>query len=181
MKRARLIAALLAAALLSCKQREVPRLNPVVANRVTMRQVNLFFETPARLLGQELRNVALPDNEAAALATLVRELLLGSANQAVPRPFPPDAVLRGAFLLPDGTAVIDLGGATLVNGWSAGSHEELIAVFSLVQTLTSNIASVKRVRILIEGQSVDTLAGHVAIDRALAPMRSLVGGGFGVR
>ena len=87
---------------------------------------------------------------------------------------PADTVVRGAFLLPDGTAFIDLGGPTLTSGWPAGSHEELMAVYSIVQTITSNFAEAKRVRILLNGAPAETLAGHIALDRSLTPNGSLV-------
>ncbi|HXI11395.1 MAG TPA: GerMN domain-containing protein [Thermoanaerobaculia bacterium] len=143
-------------------------------NRVSVRPVTLFFETPQLLLGSEQRNLTLPENEAGALTPVLRELIRGSSNAAVPRSFPPDAVVRATYLMGDGTAIVDLGGATLVNGWSAGSHEELIATFSIVHTLTANFPSVKRVRILVNGQAAETLAGHVALDRSLTPLPSLL-------
>jgi len=160
--------------LASCRGRETPQLTTTAVNRVSVRSVNLFFETPQLLLGPEQRNLSLPENEAGALTPVVRELIRGSVNAAVPRSFPPDSIVRATYLMANGTAVVDLGGATLVNGWSAGSHEELIATFSIVQTLTANFPSIKRVRILVNGQAAETLAGHVAIDRSLSPLPSLL-------
>ncbi|MGA7617457.1 MAG: GerMN domain-containing protein [Thermoanaerobaculia bacterium] len=144
------------------------------ANKVATRAVTLYFESPDLVLVPEKRNVALPESDVAAVSTVVRELLAGSSNAAVARSFPKDAALRGAFLLSDGTAIIDLGGDTLATGWNTGSHEELMAVYSLVQTLMDNFPSVKRVRILVNGQPAPTLAGHVAIDHALKPLTWLV-------
>ena len=126
------------------------------------------------LLVAERRDVALPGNRAGALAIVERELFKGSANAAVPRLFPGDTVVRGAFLLPEGIAFVDLGGPTLTQGWGTGSHEELMATYSLVQTVVANFPEVRRVRMLVNGQPAETLAGHVSLARALAPMPSLV-------
>src|SRR5215472_514761 len=103
------------------------------------------------------------------MGVVVREVFKGPTNPAFVRAFPADTVVRGTFLLPDGTAFVDLGGATLTQGWSAGSHEELMAVYSLVQTITSNFPEAKKVRILVNGAPAETLAGHVALERPLVP------------
>lgn len=147
-----------------------------LANKVTSRAVQLYFESPSFLLAPEVRTVSLPENEAAALRLVVGELLKGSSNTSIAKPFPPDAVVRAAYFLPDGNAIIDLGGPTLTNGWNTGSHAEMIAIYSVVQTLTTNFPSVKRVRLLVNGQPVPTLAGHIETDKPLVPMASLVRG-----
>jgi hypothetical protein len=144
------------------------------ANKVEVRPVTLFFEGPDMLLVRETRNVALPENPAGALSIVARELLKGSANAGVPHIFPRDTVVRSTFLLPDGTAFVDLGGSTLTEGWGTGSHEELMAVYSVVQTVTTNFPEAKRVRILVNDEPAETLAGHVNLSRALLPMATYV-------
>ena len=152
-----------------CKKKELTA-NFNKENKVEVRPVTLFFEGPEMLLVRETRNVALPENPAGALSVVARELLKGSANAGVPHIFPRDTVVRAAFLLPDGTAFVDLGGSTLSQGWGTGSHEELMAVYSVVQTVTTNFPDAKRVRILVNDEPAETLAGHVNLSRSLAPM-----------
>src|SRR5207237_321038 len=95
-------AAVLSLALLAlagaCRKKPPLTSNLAVENKVAIRQITLFFETPEMLLGREQRNLALPENPAGALSIVMRELLKGSANGAVPRIFPPDSVVRAAFL-----------------------------------------------------------------------------------
>ena len=126
------------------------------------------------LLVPEARTVTLPENDAAALAMVIRELLKGSANASVSRAFPADTVLRAAYLLPDGNAIVDLGGQTLAAGWNTGSHQEMIAAYSVVETVIANFPAVRRVRLLVNGQVVPTLAGHVQLDKPLYPLQFLV-------
>lgn len=171
----RVIVLLLAIAAIAgaCKKKGLsPNLN--AENKVAVRPVTLFFEGPEMLLVPETRNVALPQNPAGALSIVSRELLKGSANAGVPHIFPRDTVVRGTFLLPDGTAFIDLGGPTLSQGWGTGSHEELMAVYSVVQSVTTNFPEAKRVRILVNDEPAETLAGHVNLSRALTPMPAYV-------
>lgn len=157
-----------------CKSKKNVAQNLAAGNQVAPRVVRLYFESQDMLLAGESRNVQMPQNAVAALSALTRELLKGPANPGVPRLLPADTVLRGAFLLPDGTAFIDLGGATLTQGWATGSHQELMAVYSIVQTVTANFPEAKRVRILLNGVPAETFGGHIAIDRALAPNTAVV-------
>ncbi len=157
-----------------CQKKTVLSPNLNVANKVEVRPVTLFFEGPDMLLVREIRSLGLPENHAGALSIVTRELLRGSSNAGVPHIFPADTVIRGAFLLPDGTAFVDLGGNTLTQGWGTGSHEELMAVYSIVQTVTTNFPEAKRVRILVNDEPAETLAGHINLSRALAPMPGFV-------
>lgn len=157
------------AAVAACRKAQPLSQNLNAANKVAVRPVTLFFESPENLLVPEQRDVALPENPAGALPIVVGELFKGSANAAVPRPFPADTIVRGAYLLPDGTAFVDVGGPTISAGWGAGSHQELIAVYSVVQTVIANFPDAKRVRILVNGEPAETLAGHVSLAKALTP------------
>ena len=42
-----------------------------------------------------------------------------------------------------------------------GSSSEMLTVYSIVNTLVFNIDGIKKVQILIEGQTIDTIAGHM--------------------
>jgi hypothetical protein len=172
-RRAVVLSLVIVAIASGCKKKPLsPNLN--AENKVAVRPVTLFYEGPEMLLVREVRNVPLPENPAGALSIVARELLKGSANAGVPPIFPRDTVVRSTFLLPDGTAFIDLGGPTLAQGWGTGSHEELMAVYSVVQTVTANFPDAKRVRILINDEPAETLAGHVNLSRALLPSANYV-------
>ena len=165
---------LLAVVSMACRKEKplTPDLN--VENKVALRQVALYFESPDMLLVPERREIALPENPAGAVPAVMRELMKGSANSAVPRLFPADTVCRAAYLLPDGTVLVDLGGQTVTDGWATGSHQELMALQSVVQTAVANFPEARRVRFLVNGSPAETLGGHVSIARALSPVPSLV-------
>ena len=154
------------------KQALSPNLNK--ENKVAMRTVSLYYESPDLLLAPERRDLPLPENPAGALDLVMRELVKGSANTAVPRLLPADTVVRAVYLLPDGTAFVDLGGPTLTQGWATGSHQELMAVYSVVQTVTANFPEAKKVRMLVNGEPAETLGGHVSLARSFAPQPSIV-------
>ena len=166
----------IALAVAACRAKQQTQLssNLNAENKVAVRPVTLYYQGLDMLLGREQRGVALPENPAAAMPVVVRELFKPPASRAHAPSFPRDTVVRAAYLLPDGTAFVDLGGATLTQGWGTGSHEELIAVYAVVETVTANFPEAKRVRILVNGELAETLAGHINIARSLAPMPSLV-------
>lgn len=174
MKRAAVLALALVALAGACRKKEQANANLNAQNRVAVRPVRLFYESPQMLLVGEQRNIALPESSAAALPIVVRELMKGPATPNALRLFPQDTVVRGAYLLPNGTAIVDLGGTTLSNGWGTGSHQELMAAYSLAQTVSANFADGRRVRVLINGTQADTLAGHVSLSKSLEPRVELV-------
>ena len=158
----------------ACKKKETPNANLNAENRVAMRAVRLFYESPQMLLVGESRNIALPESSAGALPIVVRELMKGPATPGALRLFPQDTVVRGTYLLPGGTVIVDLGGTTLTQGWGTGSHQELMAVYSLAQTVSANFTEGRRVRVLINGSPAETLAGHVSLVKSIEPMPVLV-------
>jgi len=157
-----------------CKRKSDVAANLNAANKVSVRPIRLFFESPAMLLAAETRNVALPESPAAAMPVVVRELIKGPAKPPLGRVFPADTVVRGTYLLPGGTVIVDLGGHTLTQGWGTGSHDELMSAYALVQSLTANFADARRVRILVNGTPAETLAGHVSLAGSLLPRPALV-------
>lgn len=146
------------------------------ANKVAPRSVVLYFGGPSGLLVPETRTLPLPESNAAAAGLVAAAVIEGSANSAIPRLFPADATVRAVWVLPEGTAVVDLGGETLETGWDTGSALEMNAAYSLVQSLAANLPEVKRVRILIGGEQAPTLGGHLDLGRPLQPRRSMVEG-----
>jgi hypothetical protein len=79
---------------------------------------------------------------------------------------PAGAKLRAIYLTPKGDAFVDLT-REVRDAHPGGALEELFTVYSLVNALTVNLPAVQRVQILIEGQEVDTLAGHVDLRHPL--------------
>lgn len=81
-------------------------------------------------------------------------------------PFPEGTALRTIYLTPDGDAFVDLS-RHAADGHPGGSLDELFTVYALVNALALNVDAVDAVQILIEGQEVDTLIGHVDLRRPL--------------
>ncbi|MGV3519019.1 GerMN domain-containing protein [Luteitalea sp.] len=75
--------------------------------------------------------------------------------------------VRQIFVAEDGTAFVDLSREAVANH-RGGSLDELFAVYAIVNAVTVNLPAIKGVQILVDGQEVDTLAGHVDLRHPLA-------------
>jgi hypothetical protein len=94
----------------------------------------------------------------------VLNTLLAGPVDAELRTLPPDAVLLAFYLLPDGTGVADFSEA-LATATPSGIESEQMAVDSITKTLEANVPQVRWLKILVHGQEVDTLAGHLDLTR----------------
>jgi spore germination protein GerM len=94
---------------------------------------------------------------------VLNTLLAGPVDTEL-RTLPPDAALLAFYLLPDGTAVADFSEA-LGTSIPSGIESEQMAVDSIAKTLDANVPQVRRLKFLIHGQEVETLAGHLDLSQ----------------
>jgi germination protein M len=78
---------------------------------------------------------------------------------------PAGTKLRGLFLGGKGEAYVDL--SAEARGATGGTLDEALAVYAIVNALTTNLPDVTAVQILVDGKEVDTLAGHVDLREPL--------------
>jgi len=105
--------------------------------------------------------VELPlSNDPVLRSKQVLNTLLAGPVDAELRTLPPDAVLLAFYILPDGTAIADFSEA-LATSIPSGIVSEQLAVDSMARTLEANVPQVQQLKILIHGQEVETLAGHL--------------------
>lgn len=105
--------------------------------------------------------IELPlSNDPVLRAKQVLNTLLAGPVDVELRTLPADAALLEFYLLPDGTAIADFSEA-LSSSMPSGIQSERLAAESIARTLEANVRQVRRLKILIHGQEVDTLAGHL--------------------
>ena len=104
-------------------------------------------------------DMALSADPAERSQQLLRKLI---ADPPAPeqRTLPADTTVLGFYVLPDGTAVADFSDA-ISSEMPSGILSEKLAVDSIVNTLRANVPAIQRLKIVVHGQEVDTLAGHV--------------------
>jgi hypothetical protein len=124
-------------------------------------QAKLFWASSAHDGSLAPASIDLPlSNEPALRAKQVLNTLLAGPADPELRTLPPDAVLLEFYLLPDGTGVADFSEA-MASSIPSGIESEQRAVDSITRTLAANVPQVTRLKILIHGQEVETLAGHL--------------------
>ena len=129
--------------------------------------VTLFFadENGDRLV-REGREIVAGSDLAESVATVVNELISGPVGDYQPV-LPYNTQIRGVTINGD-EAVIDLGKG-FIETLPGGSSAEMVAVYSVIDTIAVNYPQIKKVQFLIDGDKVSTLKGHLDLRQPLVP------------
>ena len=103
--------------------------------------------------------IPLPSGRQQRAEELLRALLRTYQQPGAAHPLSPASDIRSIYLVDPGGAVIDLNKA-FADEHRSGILSEQLTVNSLVETLAVNAPGIQRVRILVEGKTRETLAGH---------------------
>jgi spore germination protein GerM len=122
--------------------------------------VTLYIaDDAAGTLRPQSAQIPLPGGRQQRAEELLRALLRIYQQPGATHPLAPAADIRSIYLFAPGAAVIDLNTA-FVDQHRSGILDEQLTVNSLVETLAANVPGVTRVRIVVEGNARETLAGH---------------------
>jgi len=103
--------------------------------------------------------IPMPGGRQQRAEQLLRALLRIYQQPDSPHPLAADADVRSVYLVDPGAAVIDVN-APFADQHQSGILVEQLTVSSIVETLAANVPGINRVRILVEGNTRETLAGH---------------------
>ena len=130
----------------------------------------LFYATPN---GQKL----LPVRREVPLSDELGVQVLNAQLAPPPAPYvsviPKGARLRAFYVTDRGDAFVDVS-REITTAHPGGSTAELLTIYAIVSAVTTNLPSVQRVQILVDGKEVDTLAGHVDIRRPIGRDASFI-------
>jgi spore germination protein GerM len=110
-------------------------------------------------LRAESAQIPLPSGRQQRAEELLRALLSLYLEKTSPHVLGSGAEIRSVFLVDPGVAVIDLNSA-FADTHRSGVLVEELTVTSLIHTISANTPGVLKVKILVDGQERDTLAGH---------------------
>ena len=134
---------------------------------VSVRGVTLYFGSQdGSSLVAESREIKAGGDVLGDLRVVLGGLLAGPTGEGTAL-FPAEVALRAVYIR-ERTAYLDFS-RELVDGFTGGSAGEYLLVASLVQTVCANFPEVDAVRVLVEGEDVDTIGGHLDISRPLRP------------
>lgn len=156
----------------SPRRREAPAVTatvapaPVAPTESRKIRATLYYVSSdgSRLVGID-REVAYGEGTVQQAQRILEEQL-----KPAPAPYasavPSGTRLRAVFVTGRGDAFVDLS-REIGTGHIGGSLMELFTVYSIVNALTSNLPAISGVQLLVEGQEVDTLAGHIDLRHPL--------------
>jgi len=104
---------------------------------------------------------------------IVADLIAGPSTSEALDAVPPGTVLRQAYMLDNGVVYLDFS-PDLTERIGGGSMGEILTVYSIVDSVVANVAEIKKVGILVNGEPVETLNGHLDLRYPLPPNRSLI-------
>jgi Sporulation and spore germination len=131
-------------------------------------------------LRREKASLTLPSDPTLRAQAVLRALIARYTQKDSPHPLPAGTDVNDVYFV-NGTAVEDLNDA-FASGHRSGIMVEELTVLSLVQTLAANLPGVSQVKILVNGQERETLAGHAdladfydvsAVNRVVAQMQGV--------
>jgi hypothetical protein len=108
--------------------------------------------------------VPLPPERSERDRAVLRALLGQYLKSPSSHPIGPGADVREVYLMGEDTAVVDMN-TPFAEAHPSGVLAEELTVASIVVTLNANDSKIARVKILINGQERDTLAGHADLRR----------------
>jgi hypothetical protein len=130
--------------------------------------VSLFFASPdGDGLVREGSEIDPCGNDLSACIQSTVEKLVGGPLGDLAPTLPPATVIHNVRVQGD-TAYLDFG-RELVDGLPEGSSAEMIAVYSITDTISFNFPSIKKVKFLLDGHDMESLKGHLDLRKPVQP------------
>lgn len=123
--------------------------------------VSLYFAAQDRFaLLAEPRQLPRSENPVALGRHIIRELAAGPRGRHLVRTLPHEEILRAFFIAADKTAYVDLHDAMWTHHPGC-VQSDILAVYSIVNSLVLNLAEIDAVKILSRGREPLPTAGHL--------------------
>lgn len=122
-------------------------------------QTLFFADANERFLVPESRYLPNHGESSAQAQELVRALIEGSTRGNM-RTIPAEAELINVTMEGDATAVVNFK-KNLIDLHPGGSASEIMTIYSIANTIITNIPSVREVSFQIDGRTPRTLKGHI--------------------
>ena len=137
------------------------------------KNIILYFsdENEEYLIG-ERNKITKKDRLEEEAKELVAELIQGPKGKLIPT-LPPQTRLLSLHVDEEGLAKVSFSKAFTADH-PGGSSAEIMTVYSIVNSLTTNFPQIKRVQILVEGKEIESIAGHLSLKRPIPPKADLI-------
>ncbi|MCX5848219.1 MAG: GerMN domain-containing protein [Deltaproteobacteria bacterium] len=126
-----------------------------------------FSDQQERFLKSEKRYI-FKENDAASQAREIVKALIEGSKTGLVNTFPSGVVLRDVKVSDTGIALVNFS-KSLTKLHQGGSTAEMATIYSLTNSITQNIPSIKKVKILVEGKELSSIKGHISTRKAFIP------------
>jgi len=130
--------------------------------------VVIYFSDPQeRFLMPEKRYVYI-DNDSAQKAKEIAKALVDGSKTGLINTFPAGVGIRDVKVNDEGTAFVSFT-KNLTKNHPGGSTAEMATIYSLTNSVTENVSSIKKVKILLDGKELPSIKGHISTKKAFTP------------
>ena len=137
------------------------------------KEVLLYFsDSEGEYLIGERRNILKKNEVKEEAKETIVELIKGPEGKLIPT-LPPRTRLLTLQISDAGVAKVNFNPA-LSKDHPGGSSAEMMTVYSIVNSLALNFPRIKRVQILIDGRSIETITGHFSLRQPVSPKPDLI-------
>jgi spore germination protein GerM len=141
---------------------------PEVGDETGTRSVTVYFGSyDGEGVVGEPRTIASRTHREEEVEAVVNEILRGPQSKQAVQLFPEGTRLRRAFYDEENRLLYLDFTSALVGGQSGGSAMEILTLTTLLRTIAVDFPEVVAVQLLVDGQEVETLAGHIDLTRPL--------------
>ncbi|OPY85277.1 MAG: Sporulation and spore germination [Smithella sp. PtaU1.Bin162] len=148
---------------------------PVDMDALKKREKHLavvYFSDPQeRFLVPEKRYIYI-ENDSAHQAKEITKTLLDGSKSGLVNTFPAGVSVKDVKVDDAGTASINFT-KSLTKLHPGGSTAEMATIYSLTNSVTENVSSIKKVRILVDGKELPSIKGHISTRKAFFLNREL--------
>jgi spore germination protein GerM len=140
---------------------------------VERKEVLLYFsDSEGEYLIGEKREILKKNEVKEEAKETITELIKGPKGKLIPT-LPPRTKLLTLQINDTGVARVNFNPA-LSKDHPGGSSAEMMTVYSIVNSLALNFPQIKRVQILIDGKSIETITGHLSLRQPVSPKPDLI-------
>jgi hypothetical protein len=143
------------------------------AKKREKKEVALFFsDATERFLVPEKRLIPMETEPELQAAEIVKALLEGSKTGLV-NTFPEKCGLHDVRIEGGDTALVNFK-ENMVTAHPGGSAAEMATIYSLTNTLATNMVMIKKVRVLIGGKERESIKGHISTKNPFTLNKELI-------
>ena len=140
---------------------------------VEKKEVLLYFsDSEGEYLIAEKRPILKKNEVKEEVKETILELIKGPKEKLIPT-LPPRTKLLTLQINDAGVAKVNFSSA-LSKEHPGGSSAEMMTVYSIVNSLALNFPQIKRVQILIDGKTIETITGHLSLRQPVSPKPDLI-------